>query len=307
MDSASTGRRIDLLGRGATWAHDIAGPAGAPVLLLLHGLAATALLNWSTSFAALARGFRVVALDHRGHGRGIRRIGAFKLEDCADDAAALVDRLGVERVIPVGYSMGGALAQLFWRRHPERTAGLVLCATGARFGGPRAKRAASALGPLLSLAARVAPQSVWDDMGERMLENVQDPGRRLALKEELATTEPASVIEAAAALARFDSNPWLGEVDVPAAVVQTEQDGHIPPRYQALMADAIPGAEVHRVDADHYACVARPDLFVPTLFRACRSVALRGTPVRGVSAVASGSRRFAPDAGGGAGAPSERR
>ena len=287
MDSASTGRRIDLLGRGATWAHDIAGPAGAPVLLLLHGLAATALLNWSTSFAALARGFRVVALDHRGHGRGIRRIGAFKLEDCADDAAALADRLGAERVIPVGYSMGGAVAQLFWRRHPDRTAGLVLCATGSSFGGPRAKRAASALGPLLSLAARVAPQSVWDDMGERMLENVQDPGRRLALKEELATTEPASVIEAAAALARFDSSPWLGEVDVPTAVVLTEQDGHIPPRYQLLMAGAIPGAEVHRVDADHYACVARPDLFVPALFAACRAVALRGSPVHAVPAAAS--------------------
>lgn len=283
VDSASPGRRIDLLGRGATWACDIAGPPGAPTLLLLHGLAATARLNWSTSFSALARGFRVVALDHRGHGRGIRRIGAFKLEDCADDAAALADRLGVERVIPVGYSMGGAVAQLFWRRHPDRTAGLVLCATGSSFGGPRAKRAASTLGPLLSLAARVAPRSVWDSMGERMLENVRDPGRRLALKEELATTEPASVIEAGAALARFDSSPWLGEVDVPAAVVLTLRDEHIPARYQSAMADAIPGAEVHRVDADHYACVARPHLFVPALFEACRSVALRGEPVRSAS------------------------
>ena len=283
MDSSS-GRRIDLLGRGATWAYDIAGPAGAPTLLLLHGLAATALLNWSTSFASLARGFRVVALDHRGHGRGIRRIGAFRLEDCADDAAALADRLGVERVIPVGYSMGGAVAQLFWRRHRDRTAGLVLCATSSRFGGPRTKRAASTLGPLLSLAARVAPQSVWDSMGERMLENVQDPNRRLALKEELGPTEPASVIEAGAALAHFDSSDWLGGVDVPAAVVLTQRDEHIPAQYQSAMADAIPGAEVHRVDADHYACVARPHLFVPALFEACRSVALRGAPVRAVSA-----------------------
>lgn len=283
MDSSSKGRRIDLLGRGATWAHDIAGPPGAPTLLLLHGLAATALLNWSTSFAALARGFRVVALDHRGHGRGIRRIGAFKLEDCADDAAALADRLGVERVIPVGYSMGGAVAQLFWRRHRDRAAGLVLCATGSRFGGPRAKRAASTLGPLLSLAARVAPRTLWDSMGERMLENVQDPNRRLALKEELGPTEPASVIEAGAALAHFDSGDWLGDIDVPAAVVLTLRDEHIPARHQSAMADAIPGAEVHRIDADHYACVARPRLFVPALFEACRSVALRGASVSVVS------------------------
>lgn len=281
---AESGRRLDLPGRGATWVHEVAGPPGAPVLLLLHGLAATALLNWSFSFQTLGRGFRVLALDQRGHGQGVRRIGAFKLEDCADDAAALADRLDVEQVIPVGYSMGGAVAQLFWRRHPGRTAGLVLCATGSQFGGPRAKRAASTLGPLLSLAARVAPRSLWDGAGERMLENVQEPGLRSKLKEQLGPTEPASVIEAAAALARFDSSGWLGEVDVPTAVVQTLQDGHIPPQYQSLMASRIPGASVHEVDADHYACVAKPALFVPTLFDACRSVALRGAPVRSVRA-----------------------
>ena len=283
METASSGRRVDLPGRGATWVHEVEGPPGAPVLLLLHGLAATALLNWATSFATLRRGFRVLALDQRGHGHGIRRIGAFKLEDCADDAAALVDRLGVERVIPVGYSMGGAVAQLFWRRHPDRTAGLVLCATSSRFGGPRAQRAASTLGPLLSLAARAAPRSLWERMGERMLANVEDPALQQTLKEQMGPTDPVSVIEASAALARFDSSPWLGEIDVPTGVVLTEQDGHIPPQYQALMAEQVPGASVHRVDADHYACVARPDLFVPTLFAACRSVALRGAPVRSVS------------------------
>ena len=124
---------------------------------------------------------------------------------------------------------------------------------------------------------------MWDSMGERMLENVQDPGRRLALKEQLAPTEPASVIEAAAALARFDSSDWLGDIDVPASVVLTLRDEHIPAQYQAAMAEAIPGAEVHRVDADHYACVAKPHLFVPALIAACRSVALRGVPVRAVA------------------------
>ena len=283
METPSSGHRVDLPGRGATWVHEVAGPPGAPVLLLLHGLAATALLNWTTSFATLGRGFRVIALDQRGHGHGIRRIGAFKLEDCADDAAALADHFGVERVIPVGYSMGGAVAQWFWRRHPKRTAGLVLCATGFRFGGARTQRAASTLGPLLSLAARAAPQSLWDRMGVRMLENVEDPALQQTLKQETGPTDPVSVIEAGAALGRFDSGAWLGEVDVPTAVVLTEQDGHIPPQYQSLMASMVPGASVHRVDADHYACVARPDLFVPTLFDACRSVALRGAPVRSAS------------------------
>ncbi len=283
MDSPGAGRRIHLPGRGASWTVEVEGPPGAPVLLLLHGLAATALLNWGTSLKTLGRGFRVLALDHRGHGRGIRRIGAFRLEDCADDAAALVDRLSVEQAIPVGYSMGGAVAQLFWRRHRDRTAGLVLCATSFRFGGSKARRAASTLGPLLSLAARAAPHSLWKGMGERMLENIQDPGLREVVRQQLGPTDPTSVIEAAAALARFDAGPWLGEIDVPAAVVMTLKDEHIPLRGQSALADRIPGAARHSVDADHYACAARPDLFVPTLFDACRSVALRCASVRAVS------------------------
>jgi len=55
-------------------------------------------------------------MDHRGHGRGIRSAKPFRLADCADDVAALADRLGIETFIPVGYSMGGTVAQLMWRR-----------------------------------------------------------------------------------------------------------------------------------------------------------------------------------------------
>ena len=42
-----------------------------------------------------------------------------RLADCADDVAALVDELGVTKVIAAGYSMGGPVAQLLWRRHPD--------------------------------------------------------------------------------------------------------------------------------------------------------------------------------------------
>ena len=102
--------------------------------MLLHGLLATADLNWSASYAALSRHVRVVALDHRGHGRGIRSRGRFRLEDCADDAVAVADMLGLRTFVPVGYSMGGLIAQLVWRQHPRRVDGLVLCATSRNFG-----------------------------------------------------------------------------------------------------------------------------------------------------------------------------
>ena len=66
----------------------------------------------------------------------------FRLEQCADDVAALASSSGFERIVPVGYSMGGPIAQLVWRRHPELVDGLVLCATSATFTGTVRERAA---------------------------------------------------------------------------------------------------------------------------------------------------------------------
>ena len=80
--------------------------------MLLHGWTATADLNWFTCYAPSAEQFRVVALDHRGHGRGMRSRKTFRLEDCADDTVAVCDVLGIDSFIPVGYSMGGPIAQL---------------------------------------------------------------------------------------------------------------------------------------------------------------------------------------------------
>ncbi|NBQ05079.1 MAG: alpha/beta fold hydrolase, partial [Actinobacteria bacterium] len=100
------GFEIELPGRGKTFYREKKGPDGAPTLMLLHGWTATADLNWFTCFDALSENFNVVALDLRGHGRGIRTKTNFRLEDCADDAAALADVLGISTFIPVGYSMG---------------------------------------------------------------------------------------------------------------------------------------------------------------------------------------------------------
>ena len=81
----------------------------------------------------------------------------FRLEDCADDVAALLDVLGVERCIAVGYSMGGPIAQLLWRRHPELVDGLVLCATSARFNGTPRERLLSGLATGGSIVAGAVP------------------------------------------------------------------------------------------------------------------------------------------------------
>src|SRR4029453_14365484 len=105
--SCCTAARSPRCSTGGGSAHPpAAGTAGGPTLLLLHGVTLTAVLNWSGILQTLGRRYRILLLDQRGHGEATSS-GAFRLEDCADDAAAVAGKLGVERLVVVGYSMGG--------------------------------------------------------------------------------------------------------------------------------------------------------------------------------------------------------
>ena len=132
VDEIPGGRMLDLPGRGRTYVVDIPGPAGAPVLILLHGTACTAVLNWFPALETLSARYRVVLFDQRWHGRGIQA-ARFRLDDCADDVVAVADALGLDRFVCVGYSLGGIVSLLTAHRHPDRVAGLVPCATPYRF------------------------------------------------------------------------------------------------------------------------------------------------------------------------------
>jgi 3-oxoadipate enol-lactonase len=243
-------------------------------VLLLHGLGATARLNWGPSFRPLSRHFRVLALDHRGHGRGLRT-RRFRLEDCADDAVHAVGAVGVKRCIAVGYSMGGPIASLAWRRHRDVVVGIVLCATARHFASRSAARAARWLVPVAAEAARVVPALAHRRLLGRMLARIEHPELRERVVQEFAGHHPATVIQAAGAVGGFASHDWIGGVDVPTAVVVTTRDTLVPPARQRKLADSLPGARVWEVEGDHDACVGAADRFVPALVEACRDVAAR--------------------------------
>ena len=268
-----SGRHLWLDGRGRTFVRQLDGPAGAPTVVLLHGWTATADLNWWATYAPLARHVNVVALDHRGHGQGIRSRQPFRLEQCADDVAALARALGLERIIPVGYSMGGPIAQLVWRRHPELVAGLVLCATSASFVGTARERMLAGMATGTSTVAgavplgRLASAAVGKWTGWR--------GRREAWWgfEEVVGHDWTQILEAGRRTLRFDSRSWIGDVDVPTAVVVTDDDAVVPTHRQLALAASIPGASVWPVHGGHAVCTTEPERFVPSLIAACRHVA----------------------------------
>lgn len=269
------GREVDLPGRGTTFVREVPGPPGAPTLLLLHGLAASADLNWHTSFEALGRRFRVLAIDHRGHGRGLRTRRRFRLADCADDAAALLLEEGVERAVVCGYSMGGPIAQLLWRHHPDLVSGFVLCATSRNFRGAPIDRVLFGTMSMAAVAGRFAPRRLIDRLAGRVFPGGDEGPYASWVTEEVRRHDPRMVLEAASAVGRFTSHRWIGDVDVPTSVVVTRRDQLVPPRRQRKLARRIPGATVYEVEGDHFAPASAPGRFVPELVRACSEVAER--------------------------------
>jgi 3-oxoadipate enol-lactonase len=268
-------RFVELPDRGTVMVRDFGGAPGAPVIALLHGWTATADLNWFRCYGALGERYRVIAFDHRGHGTGLRSKKPFRLEDCADDVIAMADALDIDTFIPVGYSMGGPIAQLVWRRHHERVSGLVLCATAPYFAGRREKRLGVMGFSGLAAVARVAPEQTTTWLVEQLYLQ-----RRTAKWEPWALRETAdhdwrTVIEAGKELGKFSSTDWIGQVDVPVSSVFTMRDQVVPLRRQVKLFEMIPDSEAFRVDGLHDAVVANADRFTPTLLRAIESVLRR--------------------------------
>lgn len=243
-------------------------------MLLLHGWAVTSDLNWFPVYPTLAERYRVIALDHRGHGRGLRPAdGIVRLSDCADDAAALLEALEVPRAVVVGYSMGGAIAQLLWRRHPAVVDGLVLGSTARHFqGGPISDLWYRSYTPLALLAHRATGPA--DAVVRRRIDRrVGGAPRGPWMRAELEQVSPAGLLSAMRSLGRFRSTGWIGDVDVATSVIVTTRDRTVPPRRQRGLAGAIDGARRLEVDGPHDAIVSRAEAYAPILRTAVDHVA----------------------------------
>jgi pimeloyl-ACP methyl ester carboxylesterase len=267
-------RVLQLPGRGRTVVWEAPGPPGAPALLLVHGVTLTAALNWGGIVETLGRRYRVIVVDLRGHGDGLR-CGAFRLEDCADDLAAVAEHLGIDRLVVVGYSMGGLVAQLMWRRHPHLVAGLVLCSTARNVSGGPWEQSASLMMPGLVTAAMWMPAAAAmraDLIGSALLESECNPTQRRWALSEMRRTSLVDALSAMQAVSEFSSHSWIGSIDVPTAVVVTRHDRVVPPRRQWKLARALPHAMVVELDGGHDVFLHSPARFGAAVESACAAV-----------------------------------
>ena len=247
------GEVLELPGRGRTFVVDVPGPTPySPTVMLLHGLSCTAYLGWAAAIDALSQHYRVVTFDQRWHGRGIRSTH-FRIADCADDVAAVLDVLEIDQAVVAGYSMGGAIAQETWHRHPDRVAGLVLCSTSCMWRDHLGEHlffpmVSVAMHPLSAYAlAKVEAHAAL--LPDSPVLDVSNPHRWSA--GEFRSTSLWSLPAVLADLGRFDSRRWLGDIDVPTSVVVTERDHAIPAARQRALAEGIPGARTFHHDGGH--------------------------------------------------------
>ena len=284
VHGASVTRHVRTADRGWFAVSDTAGPAGAPTLFLLHGVTLDADLNFGAAVPALARDFRVLTMDLRGHGGGPPARIPYRLDDCADDVAAVVAALRAGPVVPVGYSMGGMVAQAFWRRHPALTAGLVLGPTARNVSGSLFEQLTALSMPFVVNAVGLIPPMFplgADLVGARLLGERLDPRVRRDVLDRMRRMPLVTALAAMQAVCDFSSHRWIGGVDVPSAVVVTRHDRVVPATRQWRLARALPGAQVVEVDGGHDIFLDAPGTFAHALVDACQAVLVPDDGSRG--------------------------
>lgn len=257
--------------RGADLACDVAGRG--PAILFLHAYP-LGLAMWDEPAGALASTHQVVRFDCRGFGGSPPGDGLLTMEAIADDAAALLDHLGVARAVVCGCSMGGYAAFAMVRRHPERVSGLVLVDTRAGADSAEARKGRALLGERVlregsSVAADAALPKLLGETTHRERPQVVERVRSLIL-----ANPPRGIADALAGLAaRADSTPTLREVRVPTLVVCGTEDVLTPVAEAEALHQGIAGSRLEVLPAAGHLS----SLEVPTEFQRVLRDFLGGT------------------------------
>jgi len=244
-----------------------------PVVVLLHGWTGNADINFFPVYEELARDYSLIAIDHRGHGRGLRTNDRFTLEDCADDVVAVMDQLGISSATAVGYSMGGPIAMLMSKRHPTRVHSLVLCATALEWSATRSERTRWKIGRVVSPLFRMlsTPRVIDRYIKHKIPRSSSAATLRPWLVSEIRRNDSWTINQAGRALSKHDARPWAGTLGVPTVSIVTSRDSLVAPRKQHNLAQAT-HATIIEIDGDHLVNWQKPEVFTAAVVDAIRRV-----------------------------------
>jgi len=234
----------------------IEGPADAPVVVMSHSLGVT-LDMWQPQAEVLARSFRVVRYDLRGHGRSPVPPGPYEIADLGGDLVALLDRLGVAHAHLCGLSLGGMASLWVAAHHPRRVERLVVCCTSAVLGPPELwieRAAAVRAGGTVAVADAILPRWFTPDWRAR------HPERVAALRATIAATPAEGYAACCGAIQRMDLRADLPRIRAPTLAVAATEDPSTPPEYLRRIVERIRGARLALVDhAAHLANLEQPE------------------------------------------------
>jgi 3-oxoadipate enol-lactonase len=252
--------RVTLEGRRISY--DLVGAEGAPVVCMAHALSADSGV-WSEQVPALlARGWRVLRLDMRGHGGSDPVDDAYSMSDLAGDVVRMLDVLGFERVHFVGLSIGGMIGQTLGIEHGGRVASLLLTGTSPQ-AVPGGQAMWDARFAAIRSAGSVAPLA--EDTMRRWFTdgfNARRPARLAQIRDTVAATSPSGYIGGARAIIAFDVLDRLPQIRTPTLVVCGDDDPGTPAEGNRRIAERIPGARYQEIaPARHIPMIEHPETF----------------------------------------------
>jgi 3-oxoadipate enol-lactonase/4-carboxymuconolactone decarboxylase len=235
--------------------HVVDGPDDAPVLVLAASLG-TRLELWDPLIPQLARAFRVVRFDHRGHGGSPAPPGPYAMADLGTDVVALLERLQIERASFCGLSLGGMVGIWLAIHAANRIDRLALLCTSAFLPPPEMWRTRAAvvraqgIGPI---ASTVAGRWVTPAFAAR------EPARLAGMVATLSQSHPEGYASCCEAIAAWDERDGLGAIRAPTLVVAGSDDPATPPSHAYTIGAGVPGARVIVLDrAAHLVVIERP-------------------------------------------------
>jgi 3-oxoadipate enol-lactonase len=237
--------------------YQVTGPDDAHVVLL-GGALGTTLAVWQAQVDALSQRFRVVAFDHRGHGKSEVPPGPYAMADLGGDVLGLLDDLGVERASYAGISLGGMVGLWLASNAPERLERLVvMCAAAVSPVGPE---------PWTERAAQVrenGPDAIAEaTIGRWFLPAyAKERADRVArIEQEFRSTPGEGYAGCCEAIRDMDLREGLAAITAPALLVAADTDQSIPAEHVLQVAHAIPGARFEVIeDAAHLIVATHAD------------------------------------------------